>query len=52
MCGHSAKCEAVYTWIIHPSWRSRGASKRKFGEELVAAAWKTRRLLGGLASTS
>ena len=26
--------------------------KNKFGEELVAAAWKTRRLLGGLASTS
>ena len=38
--------------IIHPSWRRRGARKRKFGEELVVVAWKTRRLLGGLVSTS
>ena len=52
MCGQSVECEAVYTWIIHPSWRSRGAWKSEFGEELVATAWKTRRLIGGLASTS
>ena len=52
MCGQIAECEVVYTWIIHPSWRSRGAWKSEFGEELVAAAWKTRRLLGGLVSTS
>jgi len=38
--------------MIHPLWRSRGAWKSEFGEELVVVAWKTRRLLGGLASTS
>ena len=38
--------------IIHPSWRSGGAWKREFGEELVVVTWKTRRLLGGLASTT
>ena len=48
----NGECEAVYTWIIHPLWRSRGAWKSEFGEELVVVAWKTRRLLGGLASTS
>ena len=52
MCGQSAECEAVYNWIIHLSWRSTGAWKSEFGEELVATAWKTRRFLGGLASTS
>ena len=41
VCKQSAECEAVYTWILDQIW-----------EELVAAAWKTRRLLGGLVSTS
>ena len=38
--------------MIHPSWRKGGAWKREFREKLVAAAWKIRRLLGGIASTS
>ena len=31
---------------------SRKRQRSKFQEELVAVAWETRRLLGGLASTS
>ena len=38
--------------ISHPLWRSRGALKSEFGEELVVAAWKIRKFLVGLASTS
>ena len=41
MYGQSVECEAVYTWILDRAW-----------EKLVAAAWKTRRLLCGLPSTS
>ena len=39
MCGQSAKCEVVYTWILD-----------RVREGLVAVAWKTRRLLGGLVT--
>ena len=41
MCGQSAKCEVVCTWILD-----------EVGAELVATTWKIRRFLGGLASTS
>ena len=36
---------------IHPRERMK-RQRSEFQEELVAVAWETRRLLGGLASTS
>ena len=39
--------------VIHASIQERRKRQRsEFQEELVAVAWETRRLLGGLASTS
>ena len=41
VCEKSVECEAFYTWILD-----------KFCEELVVMAWKIKRLLDGLVSTS